>query len=252
MFWHRPSPGSAWGRPRAPIARRALPGDNPLVGRLPHGCTNRTRVVESGVEKRYEGADRFARAEREFTCLTRLRRIYPVPEVVEFDRSAPMLVLTELVGRHGQDLIEEGQAPRVLRLLGEQLVALQAIDPSTIPGLEGEGDVIVHGDFGPQNSVCSLDSARVSGVLDWESAHIGSPIEDLAWAEWIVRMHHPEAHDDLPELFAGSRLSFAWSDRQSAMVRHCAHHVAYCKASDLEGPATEWRRRLEVTARWRE
>jgi len=27
--------------------------------------------------------------------------------------------------------------------------------------------------------------------VDWEWAHAGNPIEDLAWCEWIVRMHHP-------------------------------------------------------------
>jgi aminoglycoside phosphotransferase (APT) family kinase protein len=34
-------------------------------------------------------------------------------------------------------------------------------------------------------------------VVDWEFAHLGDPVEDLAWCEWIVRMHHPE-HVDAP------------------------------------------------------
>ena len=32
-------------------------------------------------------------------------------------------------------------------------------------------------------------------------------------------MHHPDAQDDLPELFAASGLSCNWSDRQASMVR---------------------------------
>jgi aminoglycoside phosphotransferase (APT) family kinase protein len=220
--------------------------------RPPYGYTNRTRRVENGIEKRYEGAGSFARAQREFTCLTHLLGKYPVPEVVEFDDSVPMIVLTTVAGRHGQELIAEGHAPTVLRLVGQQLAELQTIDSSTIPGLEGEGDVIVHGDFGAQNIVCSLDLTHVSGVLDWESAHIGGAIEDLAWAEWIVRMHHPEAQDDLSELFGGSGLSICWSDRQSAMVRQCRHYIAHCEASGLEEPAAEWRRRLVATERWHE
>jgi aminoglycoside phosphotransferase (APT) family kinase protein len=112
-----------------------------------------------------------------------------------------MVILTEVIGRHGQELIDEGQGSSVLRLVGNQLARLQVLDPSMVPGLKGEGDVIVHGDFGPQNILCDFDLVHVSGVLDWELAHIGSPIEDLAWAEWIVRMHHPEALDDLPDLF---------------------------------------------------
>ena len=33
---------------------------------------------------------------------------------------------------------------------------------------------------------------RVTAVLDWEFAHLGDPVEDLAWCEWLVRTHHPE------------------------------------------------------------
>jgi aminoglycoside phosphotransferase (APT) family kinase protein len=114
------------------------------------------------------------------------------------------------------------------------------------------GDVIVHGDFGPQNMMFLLDPIRVSGVLDWELAHVGSAVEDLAWAEWIIRTHHPGAVQDLPELFAGSGLSFGWSDRQAAMVRQCSHHLAYCETSGFGTAASEWRRRLKATEVWNE
>jgi hypothetical protein len=30
------------------------------------------------------------------------------------------------------------------------------------------------------------NAPRVTAVLDWEFAHLGQPVEDLAWAEWIV------------------------------------------------------------------
>ncbi len=191
-------------------------------------------------------------AQREFNCLTSLVGKYPVPEIVEFDASIAVMVLTPVSGRHGQELIAEGRAPAVLQLIGRQLANLQAINPSTIPGLEGEGTVLVHGDFGPQNIVLSLDLTRVSAVLDWESAHFGSPIEDLAWAEWIVRIHHPDALDELPELFDGSGLSVSWSDRQSAMVEQCRRYIAFCEASGLEAAATQWSSRLAETERWHE
>ena len=112
--------------------------------------------------------------------------------------------------------------------------------------------MIVHGDFGPQNIICSLDVTRIAGVLDWESAHVGSRIEDLAWAEWIVRMHHPEAVEDLPELFDGSGLTIGWSDRRSAMIEQCRRYIAFCEGSEWEASAAEWRRRLAATERWHE
>jgi aminoglycoside phosphotransferase (APT) family kinase protein len=39
--------------------------------------------------------------------------------------------------------------------------------------------VLVHGDFKPGNML--LYEGRIVGLLDWETAHIGDPIEDLGW-----------------------------------------------------------------------
>ncbi|HEY3737522.1 MAG TPA: phosphotransferase family protein [Jatrophihabitans sp.] len=39
---------------------------------------------------------------------------------------------------------------------------------------------LVHGDFRPGNVLYEGD--RIVGLLDWEMAHVGDPIEDLAWA----------------------------------------------------------------------
>jgi hypothetical protein len=220
------------------------------MDRLPHGYTNHSRRVDGHIEKRYEGDDAVARAEREYICLTGLDGHYPVPEVVRFDVEVPLVVFAELPGRHGQELIEEGHADVVLRLLGIGLAALQSIDPSLIPGLKGTGDVIVHGDFGPQNALFSAELSRITGILDWEVAHLGTPVEDIAWAEWIVRTHHPSAVEALPELFDGSELYFSWSDRQAAMVRQCRHYIAFCDASGLEPAASEWRRRVTITEQW--
>ncbi|HEX3612682.1 MAG TPA: phosphotransferase family protein [Sporichthyaceae bacterium] len=39
---------------------------------------------------------------------------------------------------------------------------------------------VVHGDFRVGNVL--YDGERITGVLDWEMAHVGNPTEDLAWA----------------------------------------------------------------------
>jgi aminoglycoside phosphotransferase (APT) family kinase protein len=222
------------------------------VERLPHGYTNLTRRVADRIEKRYVGADAIARAEREFTTLTGLHGRYPVPAVLQFDSAVPSLLLSEIAGRHGQELIDEGRSAEVLRVTGTQLAELQAIDPSVVPGLEGRGEVIVHGDFGPQNILYSFGVSHVAGVVDWEMTHIGSMIEDLAWSEWIIRMHHPDAQDDLPELFSASGLTFNWSERQDWMLRQCRNYLEYCEASELKTGVAEWERRLDATERWHE
>jgi len=39
--------------------------------------------------------------------------------------------------------------------------------------------VIVHGDFKPGNALIKGD--KISAILDWETAHLGDPLEDLGW-----------------------------------------------------------------------
>jgi len=226
--------------------------NNSLVSQLPHGYTNRTRRVGLTIEKCFEGPDASMRARREFQCLSALKGRLPVPTILEFDESVPKLVTGNIAGRHGQELIDEGQAQAVLRLIGEQLNSLQRIDPATIPELHGEGDVIVHGDFGPQNMLFAPDLMSVAALLDWESAHIGSRVEDLAWAEWIVRMHHPCAIAALPNLYEGARLSVNWRDRHAAMLARCFQLLEFCEAGNAKDGVAQWKQRLRTTERWTE
>jgi Phosphotransferase enzyme family len=49
-----------------------------------------------------------------------------------------------------------------------------------------------HGDFGPNNILLDPATFTVTAVLDWERAGPRpDPVDDLAWCEWIVRIHHP-------------------------------------------------------------
>jgi aminoglycoside phosphotransferase (APT) family kinase protein len=161
-----------------------------------------------------------------------------------------MLVTAVVGGRHGQEAIEAGHARQVLRLIGTALYQLQTLRPQTVPGLVGAGDVIVHGDFGPQNMHFDLSADAVCGIFDWESAHVGRRVEDLAWVEWIVRMHHPHAVCDLDELFAASRLEPAWVERHDAMLGQCREILAYCASSGMTEAAQDWRRLLAATEKW--
>jgi aminoglycoside phosphotransferase (APT) family kinase protein len=45
--------------------------------------------------------------------------------------------------------------------------------------------VLVHGDFKPGNALLLGD--RISAMLDWETAHLGDPLEDLGWITNPVR-----------------------------------------------------------------
>ncbi|MGH8978448.1 MAG: phosphotransferase [Acidimicrobiia bacterium] len=219
--------------------------------RLRHGYTNRTRRRTAGVvEKTYDGADAGARSRREYRCLTSLADRLPVPRVIEWDASASVLTLVEMPGTHGQDMIEAGRGREVLQLLGSLLRELQELDPASVSGLPGEGDVIVHGDFGPQNVL--IGDGRISALLDWEFAHVGRAIEDLAWAEWIVRMHHPRHSDELPELFGAAPLVPDWRDRHAAMVTRCRELLRNAERAGSPDGIALWQQRLRLTAQWTE
>lgn len=45
--------------------------------------------------------------------------------------------------------------------------------------------VLVHGDFKPGNAL--IDGGRITAMLDWETAHLGDPLEDLGWITNPVR-----------------------------------------------------------------
>lgn len=50
---------------------------------------------------------------------------------------------------------------------------------------EAEAIVLVHGDFKPGNAL--IAGEQISAKLDWETAHLGDPLEDLGWVTNPVR-----------------------------------------------------------------
>lgn len=62
--------------------------------------------------------------------------------------------------------------------------------------------VLVHGDFKPGNAL--IDGTRISAKLDWETAHLGDPLEDLGWITNPVRRreHQIEGHWERAEMIA--------------------------------------------------
>ena len=221
------------------------------MDQLRHGYTNSTRVVPGQlIKKTFRGDHARDRCERERRCLAGLAGQLPVPEVVRYDERGPALTLRRVGGAHGQDLIDAGRASSVFALLGALLVCVQEIDPASISGLAGPGSVLVHGDFGPQNVLIAGD--HVSALLDWEFAHIGRPIEDLAWTEWIVRMHHPTARDALADFFEASRLHPPWDERHAAMLERCAQLRRGTEKGSSPDVAELWRDRSAQTEAWTE
>jgi hypothetical protein len=218
-----------------------------------HGYTNATSSDGQAVVKRYLGPDAAARQQNEVAALTALRDLVPVPPLL--GQTEGEIALGFVEGLPGQDLLE--QAPNeVLYAVGQLARRLAAVEVSRVLelGVTVPGTVVVHGDFGPQNMLFDDTTTEPSALLDWELAHIGDPVEDLAWAEWIVRTHHPHLLTSLPALFAGYGERPPWPRRHAVMLRKCRWALDFGRRWPGAGTGVVelWQRRLAATTSFTE
>jgi aminoglycoside phosphotransferase (APT) family kinase protein len=217
------------------------------VEALPHGYTN--HIVRSGsvVTKSYQGPDAVNRSAREAEVLAALAGRLPVPPFI--GRSGAEVRMSFMAGVHGQDLIGAGLAPEVLRACGEMLRDVQAVDPQLV--VASAGAILVHGDYGPNNVLLDPEAQRVVAIVDWEWAHAGDPVEDLAWCEWIIRMHHPDQAGVIGTLFDGYGHCPPWAARHHAMVGKCEFHLRLSEQREPGGRSARRRRDfLDATKKW--
>jgi aminoglycoside phosphotransferase (APT) family kinase protein len=78
--------------------------------------------------------------------------------------------------------------------------------------------VLVHGDFKPGNVL--LDGDEVTVVLDWETAHLGDPHEDLGWVTNPLR----SGEHRIPDVWQPEQLLHHWSQRTGLDVDERAVH----------------------------
>jgi aminoglycoside phosphotransferase (APT) family kinase protein len=218
--------------------------------RLPHGYTNRTRLEGGAVEKRHRGPWRHRSAAREAAVLRAVAPWLPVPPVLDFDPEEPLLRLGIVAGVNGQELFEKGQyqegTAAVLYACGAFLRRLATVDAAALDFLP-PGAFLVHGDYGPHNLLMAPDGLTVVGIVDWEWARRGDPIEDLAWAEWIVRYHHADSTTALAALFAGYGIEPPWALRHGYMAENCRRGLSRATVRGDEKVIAAWHERLKWT-----
>jgi hypothetical protein len=216
---------------------------------MKHGYTNETSTDGRSVIKRYRGPNTDLRRRREVAIYSALAGQLPLPTLLDFDESS--IVLERRPGVPGQELIED-EPELVLLTLGRLAKAVQEIDLDQLSldvQAGSEDQVLVHGDFGPQNVLLEPVSGEPTALVDWEFAHTGDRVEDLAWAEWIVRTHHPHLIDHLPAMFDGFGHQSAWHDRHTAMIDKCRSMIAFvaCWEPGDTSASRLWQQRLLAT-----
>ena len=74
------------------------------------------------------------------------------------------------------------------------LAGLRAVATEAQDRLDEVGRVsLVHGDLNPKNVLVDADTLEITGVLDWEFAHAGSPYADLGN---LLRFDREQAYAD--------------------------------------------------------
>ncbi|MEP7023317.1 MAG: phosphotransferase, partial [Actinomycetota bacterium] len=203
------------------------------------------------VTKSYQGQDAERRCSREAAILRALAGKLPVPPLIA--NSGSTVTMGFMRGVHGQDLVAAGLASAVLRACGPMLCRIQAIDPAAMTGAAGVGAVLVHGDYGPNNVLLDPVAEQVTAIVDWEWVHAGDPVEDLAWCEWIMRMHHPGYAGAIGGLFGGYGYRPSWAVRHQAMVSRCQYYSHLAERHEPGGDvALRWQNRLRITQGWSE
>lgn len=115
-------------------------------------------------------------AQRKWTILGEIARADPV--ALGLDRWMPAPALDQAWRReldHWEALIDKDQA-EPLPITRAAIRWLRANPPPPARKLS-----VVHGDFRTGNFLYDADG-EIHGVLDWEMAHLGDPLEDLGWS----------------------------------------------------------------------
>jgi aminoglycoside phosphotransferase (APT) family kinase protein len=192
-------------------------------------------VVVKDYTTRPDGEERWHDAIR---AMRALAGRFPVPELVG-EQTAGVVRMGLIDGYVAEDEVLVGRAATVFPACGRALRELQSIDPISLdPPLDGEGPVIVHGDFRVDNVIMS-PGGDVLAVYDWDGAHIGRPEEDVAWFEWHVRIWNELFIQHLPAFWAAYGPLPPWESRHQAMLEHC--EASLLRATGHPDREQKWR-----------
>jgi aminoglycoside phosphotransferase len=218
---------------------------------MTHGYTHLTSRTGDVVTKQYRGPDAATGCAREVAALHAVAGVLPVPRVIA---TGPAWLQTTLAaGVHGQDLISAGLAGSVLAACGRMLRKIHQLPvPAALsaPAL-APGAVLVHGDYGPNNVLLDPDAHDVTAVLDWEWAHAGDPIDDLAWCEFIIRLHHPADIWALAGFYESYGSRPAWPELHAGIIDRCHSMLDFCRRWQPDGAGVaSWTQRLATVRTW--
>jgi hypothetical protein len=161
----------------------------------------------------------------------RARGIAEVPEPLGFDEQCRE-VLSFLPGTVGHDPLPESlrseqvlvDAARLLRRIHDASAEIAHLYPTGWQAPTRQPvEVICHGDFAPYN--CVFDGDRLVGVFDFDHAHPGPRLWDLAYALYrfapVTAPSNPDGYGTLDEQCRRTRLfcdAYGLDDRSGVLI----------------------------------
>lgn len=106
------------------------------------------------------------------------------PRTLDLPSFGPVLSAREHQRRNVEQMkrVAESQGGPVEPVLRISLDFLER----KLPDYEGP-TVLLQGDTGPGNLM--YEDGKVSAIIDWELAHFGDPMDDIAWVTWRTTQH---------------------------------------------------------------
>ena len=225
--------------------------DNSLnTKNMPHGYTNQTQLTPRGILKRYMGPGAMNRWQTERNLLPVISEYLPVPPLLK-QKNTGEIVTKRMYGLHGLDMVENGQSSIVLTALGKLLKLVQEVPAQKLHGLiTGNGPVLVHGDYGPQNLLLNAKTNEPVALVDWEWAHLGDAVEDVASVEWTFRMFYTKEASKIQLFYEAYGEIPPWEERHEAMMSICKRQLEFARLLGKRKIIQQSQNRLHITSRF--
>ncbi|PKN85213.1 MAG: hypothetical protein CVU46_11810 [Chloroflexi bacterium HGW-Chloroflexi-8] len=210
---------------------------------------NQVVINQNDVTKRYLGPGSLHRWQTEKCILNAVKKSLPVPIILENEEEAEILMKL-IPGKKASDFFSEVNSSKLLGQLGQLLLNVHAYPVQELQGLiHGDGEVLVHGDFSLFNVLLDQNSNGLLALVDWEWAHLGDPVEDLAWMEWTIRMNFGRFSRDLPFFFEAYGNLPDWHYRKEAMIMRCQRNLEFVRMNGERKSIQQWQNRMQITKR---
>ncbi|HAQ58487.1 MAG TPA: hypothetical protein DCR32_05655 [Opitutae bacterium] len=188
---------------------------------LKYGFTNSTRLQGESVIKHFKANSSEDGYTNEVKALGVLSGKLPIPELISSDSEQKKIRTKLVAGIHAADITDSISINQVHQRCGELLANLHALPVDLFPQTPNSpDDVIVHGDFNTKNILVSKSDHAIVALLDWEQVHLGKPLEDICWYEWVLRRNDSsnDVSDQLKHFYIGYGTQPSWADRHQGIL----------------------------------